>query len=216
MDNKDSNKTPEGGTSNKTAEHYRADLVTIERPEPPKPSTSLLALFSGYLLLVGTVIGGGVFAFYTQHRKITEWLFYISLVLLALIPLLLIGYLIVAAYQPLRRLAKRVFLSRFMKSIVRFLARHVIKFSYLGIAFSLIEIGLAIQRFPQHPRLSLALIVFYALQAAFLYSGTIEIKLLRDINYIGTVITRLLDVVRDLNQTVQHLEKNATRKVDPN
>jgi hypothetical protein len=108
---------------------------------------SLLPLFGTYLVLTGTVIGLGVFAFYSGHKRSTEILFWISVALTALIPVILLIYAGIALHKqwPVFMLETR---------LGRFLLRHHRAFTYASIFISFFGIAESISMVGRFPRLA--------------------------------------------------------------
>jgi hypothetical protein len=100
---------------------------------------NVIGLASAYLLLVTAVIGFGVLAFYTGHKIAQEICFWISIPLLAAIPVVFIWYLLPTRREKIKREAPtgmRERLIRFANSPMgRFFERHerLINFGIYGL-----------------------------------------------------------------------------------
>ena len=118
MEDQEGKDKPKHKSGDETAEQSATELFGL-KPELQRPRhrPGLLAIFSAYLLLVGTVIGGGMLASYAGHGTAMQIIFYVSVALLLLIPVILVCYL---AFSVHRRYP-------FLKKIALFFERHTAK-----------------------------------------------------------------------------------------
>jgi hypothetical protein len=203
MKDQEHNNEAEHRTRDETQQHDATELLRLQGQVEKPPKTNFLTLFSVYLLLVGTVIAAGSFAYYSGHKTSQEILFYLSIALLSLIPFILLSYLFLtfSIHKKLSDLLDRVMDSPFG----RFIVDHLNVVFYTSYAIAFWEIGYAIRRFPTHPRLSLTLIASYLLNIIYLAHVSSEIKMIRRniemrqrLNRIGRVLLHLAKKDPDL------------------
>jgi MFS family permease len=177
MERQEGKDESEQTASDKAFEHQAERLADIERPSNQPPKSKVFAVFNAYLILVGTIIGFGVLAFYTGHKLTADIIFYLSIPLLALIPVALLIYLL-----PMIRERARFGLDRFENS--RFLAfgiRHFARFAYIQYALSLYQVIDGIRTFPKHQRGSLALIALGGFNFIWMHHLVLDITLRKKI-----------------------------------
>jgi hypothetical protein len=151
---------------------------------------NLLGVFSAYVLVVGTVVGFGVLAYYTGHKITQDIIFYTSIPLLSAIPIALICYWLASVFKNPRT---KMLIDRFAKSaFVEFLARHMEVFAWFQYALSAWQIEEAIRLFEKHPRFSLAAIVYFGAWAVGAAISNVELKMRR---YQREREDRLLDII---------------------
>jgi hypothetical protein len=148
MDEQERNNESQHAASSETAQQGEAELLRLKgevERQRPQQSPGILALFTAYLLLVGTVIAGGMLASYAGHVSATQVIFKISIALLLLIPIIVICYLVFSIH---RRYP-------FLKKIDAFVDRHLQGLFWFGTITSYIGVIASIIEFPRHPRISL-------------------------------------------------------------
>jgi hypothetical protein len=158
MDDQEGKDEPKHQPGHETAEQSAAELLRFKSElQRPQRRPGLLAMFSAYLLLVGTVIGGGVLASYAGHGTAMQIIFYVSVALLLLVPIILVCYLVFSIH---RRYP-------FLKKIALFFGRHANVIVSACAAIALGEIARAVWRFPLNPRLYLAEVLFNSVTIVF-------------------------------------------------
>ncbi|MBZ5507505.1 MAG: ABC transporter permease [Acidobacteriia bacterium] len=194
------------------------------RDEQELTRTSLLGIFSAYVLIVGTVVGFGVLAYYTGHKITQEIIFYISIPLLLAIPIALICYWLASVFKSTRT---KILLDRLAESaFVAFLARHREVFGWFQYALSAWEIGDAIRKFPMHPRFSLTVIVYFGAWAVGAAISNAELKITRQQREVEDTLWESIDrdhevfdkmsaVIKGLQDTVVALADEIGSKKQP-
>src|ERR1700722_5991673 len=94
MEGQESKDKSEQTASDKAIEHQAERLADIERPSSKATKSKTFAVFNAYLILLGTIIGFGVLAFYPGHKLTADIIFYLSILLLGLIPVAIVIYLL--------------------------------------------------------------------------------------------------------------------------
>jgi hypothetical protein len=154
MEGQERNDKPEQTASDKAIEHQAERLADIERPSDKPTKSRVFAVFNAYLILVGTIIGFGVLAFYTGHKLTADIVFYLSIPLLGLIPVALVVYLLPMIRKQVTAGLDRLAESRF----TAFLDRHLKQIAYAQYVLCLYQVADGIRKFPNGQRASLILI----------------------------------------------------------
>jgi hypothetical protein len=171
-----------------------------------------LRILEVYLLFVAAVVGIGVLAFYSHHDT-TSAIFFIASVLLVLIaPVAVIWYLLVRFKKNVAiRISQSSIGAAVLRSVRNRKLTHVI--FLFGLVASSLMIVFAIIRFPLHPRLSLAISVYY--MTSLLISVTLQIvnslesRLRVSIRDIWKFAERNLDLIETLSEAVQAVDTKA-------
>lgn len=203
MPDQESDNKPQQTPSHETNEQETAKLLRRNRQEHNKKlganRSNLLGVFSAYILVVGTVVGFGVLAYYTGHKITQEIIFYVSIPLLLAIPIALICYWLASVFKSQRT---KILLDRLADSaFVKFLARHMEVFAWVQYAVSAWQIEEAIRKFPMHPRFSLTVIIYFGAWAVESAVSNAEIKLRarsrEDMDVVFDVIDKIVDHMAD-------------------
>jgi hypothetical protein len=158
MDDQESKDESEHTPGDETAKQGTAELLRLQAEiQRHRQKPGLLAFFSAYVLLVGTVIGGGALASYAGHGTATQVIFYVSIALLVVIPVVLVCYLALSIH---RRYP-------FLKKIASFFERHVYAIMYVFTAMAVGVIARCVWRFPLHPRANLTFILLNSASIVF-------------------------------------------------
>jgi MFS family permease len=194
MEDREGKDKSEHNSGDERAEESATELFRLE-PELQRPRRrpGLLAIFSAYLLLVGTVIGGGVLASYAGHGTAMQVIFYVSVALLLLIPIILGCYL---AFSVHRRYP-------FLKKIALFVERHANVIVSVCAAVALGEIIRSVWRFPQNPRMYLAEILLNFVTIVF----WIMMRVFRRVDRIYDLIDRMSDNMHAVVRIVDKLSE---------
>jgi hypothetical protein len=178
MERQESKDKSEQAASDKAVEQQAERLADIERPSHKPPKSKVFPIFNAYVILVGTVIGFGVLAFYTGHKFTADVIFYLSIPLLALIPLALVIYLLPMIREQLTAITDRIADSR----LFAFTMRHIAKVAYTAYAVSLYQVVEGIRMFPNRQRGGLMLIAVGTYNFITWRELVLEVTLRRRIN----------------------------------
>jgi hypothetical protein len=153
MNNEERNNKPKETTSDKKNQKKATQLLDTQTSKAQlKPQ--LVSLSSTYLLFLAAVITLGMLASYTGHHRTADFIFYVSIPLICLLPLGLIVYLIIKA-----RHHSQSFLDKLLDSkIFQFSFRHFEWFAYVQYVLCAPLIYRGINNFPRDPKFSLWMI----------------------------------------------------------
>jgi sensor histidine kinase YesM len=178
----------------------------------PSNTLGLLSLYVGF---VGTVVAFGVLAFYTGHRTTQEIAFFVSAILVLILPIGALWYLlpIFIKRDTLGKLLNRINQSSISKSLARFGNNRIVRlFNFALYAFMIAD---TIYTFPKHPRFSLVFIVIYvALSFAYLILWVSE-SIKREIyTQIYERILKLLEIIEGVRDTSRHIAERSLTLIE--
>src|SRR6478609_492130 len=209
MPDQESDNKPQQTPSRKGNKQKAAKLQSRDRQHDIS-RINLLGVFSAYVLIVGTVVGFGVLAYYTGHKITQEIIFYISIPLLLAIPIALICYWLASVFKSPRT---KMLLDRFVESaFVEFLARRIEVFAWFQYALSAWQIEEAIRKFPMHPRFSLTSIIYFGAWAVGAAISNAELKIKRQQTELED---KLLDIIDDIIEIQLRNSKGKGQDINP-
>jgi hypothetical protein len=180
-------------------------VVEFKRHEFLRPPIAI-GVFTVYLVLIGAIASVGVLAYYLGHKTTAESLLAISIFLSLFVPIGIAWY--VRAVLPRKAkpaetsTRKDRLLSRWLQSPVnKFFTRigNNAIFRVLMLSSYVFMVADSIRSFPQHPRFSLTIAIFYVANFFWLvlifYLGGVETRLDRRIDLLWESNDRMRDII---------------------